>query len=521
MNTIDALLKENVSSRDIKVVLVTTAIISLLLSLSQVLSDLVIDSDGIFYLSIAAKIQSGDWQAAAKQYNWLFFPALIAQLSTLTSLSIEHAAYLINAVFSAITCSVFVLLTLEFGAKNKGTLWFASLIILCFPNLNEYRNMIMRDHGYWAFYLLSCYFFIRAYQHASVKTLLLLLASLVLASLFRIEGIALTLALPAIVILHRTNSFKAKHITIQVITVALVALFTYVIFNAGYIDGLSKVSQIERAIGAPFAKLEAFTDTTTSYLNQLDHKGFSSDYAPAVLGLTFLLILSTEILGALSPLYATALIISFIKSNAFKSSPLFRPWIYLILINIVILSGFLISKFFLAGRYPIALALTLLTPLPSLAYSCYQAFREKKLNKTQLRVLSITIGLFVILSLDGLISTGASKTYLKDAGEWIVQSKQNKEVRLFTNHKLVSFYANSQSRKRIKELSFDNILVRIKSDQLRRFNVLAIQVSRRKPTQKQALFEALGSKPIKTFNNKKGDAVYVFEAPWQDLSSRL
>ena len=103
-------LNEQASQRELRNILLITAAISLVLSLSQVLVNPVINSDGILYISTAYHLQNGDWQTASQQYNWLFFPLIIAQLSSLTSLSLEYSAYFLNALFTAITCTSFVLI---------------------------------------------------------------------------------------------------------------------------------------------------------------------------------------------------------------------------------------------------------------------------------------------------------------------------------------------------------------------------------------------------------------------------
>ena len=504
---------EQASQRDLRNILLVTAAISLVFSLSQVLVDPVINSDGILYISTAHHLQNNDWQAASQQYNWLFFPLIIAQLSSLTSLSLEYSAYILNALFTAITCTSFVLIIKEFGGKDRATLWFASLIILCFPNLNEYRNMVIRDHGYWAFYLLSCYFFIKAYQQACIKTIAPLLASSALATLFRVEGLLLLFLflLPVLAAIHHQPLFKSKKtVAIQTIAILLLAGLTYSFIYNQDITGFSKTVQIERAIEESFVKIDKSIELTKSYLEKLSPKGFSNNYAPTVLGFTFILILLTEAVSAISPFYALILTFALFKPKIFRENLLFRPWIYLILINIVILCGFLVSRFFLAGRYPIPLALTLLIPLPFIAQITYQKFQDKELTLKQIKLIKLALVLFVILSIDGLVSTGASKTYLKDAGLWIA-SNQSPRVSLFTNNTFVNFYATGQNKNRISEPKFKTVLRKIKKGQLKTFDLLAIQVSRKNHDGKLALFELIATKPLKTFKNSKGDSVFIFQ----------
>lgn len=502
---------EQADQRELRNILIVTAAISLFLSLWQVLVDPIINSDGILYVSTAYHLQNGDWEAASRQYNWLFFPLIIAQLSNLTSLSLENSAYILNAFFTAITCTSFILIIKEFGGKDKATLWFASLIILCFPNLNEYRNMVIRDHGYWAFYLLSCYFFIKAHQQTSIKTILLLITSSSIATLFRVEGLLFVILLPIFtVIKHRSSFNNKKALAIPALAILLVISLIYNVLGDQQVSGFTKTVQIERAIEKPFEKIEQSIKVARSYVANLAPQGFSNAYAPTILAFTFILILITEVVSAMSPFYALMILTGFFKQKEFQGNAFFYPWVCLILINIIILIGFLGSRFFLAGRYPIPLALTLLTPLPFMAKTLYQKYKDKEFTSKQNKIIKLAFSFFILLSIDGVVSTGASKTYLKEAGLWISSLQTGQTLSLYSNNTFVNFYATEQNKNRIKEDSYKTVLNKIARGKLKEFDLLAIQISRKNVDEKSTLFDSLKTQPLKTFNNKKGDTVFIF-----------
>jgi len=508
-------LKKQINEGSVKTVVFVTFFISLALSLSQVVMDPIIDSDAIFYLSLAKQIQSGNFETASQQYNWLLFPFLLSYISNITSLTLENSAYIINALLTAITCSMFILICKEFGGKKSAYLWISSLVILCFPNLNEYRNMIMRDHGYWAFYLLSCYFFIQAYKQPCIRNIAPLIITTALATLFRVEGVFFLLTLPVITLLHKQNIFKKPIVFIILITtVTLISWFAYI--NPDLINGFSKIEQITQLAGGFSNKIISAIDITEIYINSLSPQGFSDDYAKRILALSFLLILATEIFSAISPLYTLALIISWGEKINFPSNQLFRPWCYLIFLNIFILSGFLASKYFLAGRYPIALALTFLIPVPYSIHFIYTQHLSGQLSTLQTKGVKILTVLFIVLSIDGLVSTGPSKNYLKEAGVWITENN-HPPIKVFTNHELVSFYANINDGKRIKELGFDILIKKIRDGKLQHFELFAIQISRKNTAEKTAIIKALNSMPKKIFENNRGDSVYIFDT-FEDMN---
>lgn len=506
-------MKEFASQHDIKIIIVVTAAISLILSLSQVLTDDVINSDGILYLQIAEHIQKNEWSSATKLYNWLFYPFLIAQLSNLTSLSLEQAAHLLNSLCTAIICTTFILIIKEFGGKEKATLWFASLIILCYPNMNEYRDMIIRDHGYWAFYLLSCLYFLKAYQQIKVKTLIALITFLVIATLFRVEGLIFTLILPLFLLTWHIKIQKNRiRALFQIVLITSVTLLAYHFISSNdHNIGYTKTTQIYQAIESSFYKIKSSVDITENYINKLSVHRFSENYAPTVLGFVFLLILATEIFSATSALYVFALISSFFVKRGFLSNYLIKPWGVLIIINLIILCGFLLSAFFLTGRYPIALSLILLIPIPFFLNVIYQQIKVRQISPFEKKLLLASMILFAIVSVDGVVSFGTKKSYLKDTGVWISANMNPDNENFYTNNLHVNFYAGTQSGQRIKNKSLDTVLNDITTNKLSSFNIMAIQVSRKSHQGLPRLVNALNSNPVKTFHNKAGDSVYIFK----------
>jgi hypothetical protein len=501
-----------------RIILISTFIISLILSLAQVLADPVINSDGILYVQLASFIQQDDWDGAKGLYNWLFYPYSIALFSSISTLSLENSAYFLNACFTSLTCVVFVLIVRELGGKEKSILIFAALIILCYPKLNEYRNMVIRDHGYWAFYLSSCFFFFRSFNKPNFKVLLAFLFSAVLAILFRVEGIILLTLIPFIIYqtwLHSDRQ-KKKGITLFSIVVLILSVLTsWVLIDNTQFAGFTKISSqlisIQNKVLLIFSGEFTHVQHAKAFLNTLNPQAFSEDYAMAVLILTFFAILATEIISAMSPLYALVFALFLYKKSTFHIPKMATPWLMLISLNLAVLCAFLLPRFFLAGRYSVALALTLALTLPFITHSIFQKFNTKHLSELHRSAVKVTILLFIILSVDGLVSTGASKYYLKDAGRWIANSQTVQQATLFTNNQFVSYYSGSQNGKRIQEPDFDNVLNRIKTGDLNDFDLLAIQVNNKNTNSKQDLLNLLPHMPIKIFSNEKGDSVVIFK----------
>ena len=333
-----------------------------------------------------------------------------------------------------------------------------------------------------------------------------------MATLFRVEGLLFTLLLPVFTVIVHSSSLNNKtKLTVQALAALLVITLVYIASGDQQVKGFTKTSQLEHALEKPFEKIEQSIEITKSYIEDLSPQGFSNKYAPTILACTFILILITEVTSAISPFYALMLLMGFLKQNDFQKHPFFIPWIYLILINVIILCGFLALRFFLAGRYPIPLALILLIPLPFIAVIIYQKFQNKIFSLNQVKLIKFTAALFAILSVDGLISMGASKIYLKDAGQWIAANKSSHDS-LFTNDQIVSFYATGEHKNRIRETSFKKVLRKIEKGQLNKFDLLAVQLDHKNFDKKPLLFKLMATKPLKIFSNRRGDSVFIFKS---------
>jgi cell division protein FtsB len=356
-------------------------------------------------------------------------------------------------------------------------------------------------------------FFFRHYHQVNTKTLIALIASSVLATLFRVEGILFAVILPLLALTQYIKVQKKPiRLLIQVALITSIALLAfYFISSNNSITGYSKVTQIESALKTPFDSIQTSVEITTAYINKLSTKGFSENYAPAILAFTFVAILITEIFTATSPLYAIALITYLLRKQDFRSNHLFKPWVFLIVLNLIILQGYLISRFFLAGRYPIALSLILLIPLPFFINSICQQIKEKRVTNLQKKIILTSIILFTFASIDGVVSFGAKKDYLKRAGIWVSSNSDQNNETFYTNNLAVDYYAGSPSGKRIRNEKLDTVIKKLNSGKLASINILAIQVSRKNPEGLPRLVNSLNTNPTKAFENKAGDSVYIFK----------
>jgi len=222
--------------------------ISLFLSFINVITDDLINSDGIVYSEVAGTLLKGDIQAAIAQYSWPFYPLLVGTFSKISFISFETTAHLFNAGFLALLAYVFVRCSQLMGGA-KWVAIFAAVLLLTNVTLNGYRDLIIRYHGYWAFFFTALFFFLQYHQTKLTKYALAFGVSIFIALLFRPEGIVFALWVPFILLFQNGNwrerAYQCVMSLVPIIagvSVALVLLFIFPdvkeqIFAASQSDG--------------------------------------------------------------------------------------------------------------------------------------------------------------------------------------------------------------------------------------------------------------------------------------------
>ena len=104
------------------------AFISLIFTVLAITLNHVINNDGIVYVRQAEKFHLLEWNAALNIYKWPTYSLLIAVASLITGLPELLAAYLLNALFTAGLCIVFVKLVGQLGGNSR-TMLLAAFVI--------------------------------------------------------------------------------------------------------------------------------------------------------------------------------------------------------------------------------------------------------------------------------------------------------------------------------------------------------------------------------------------------------
>ena len=483
-------------------------LISLLLSLWVIYLDNVINSDGILYLTSAESFARGDWETAVEIYRWPLYAWLISVVQQASSVGIDSAAYVLNTLLYAVLVWSFIAIVRTFKANDR-TLWLAALFVLALPSLNGYRSFVIRDIGFWAFYLLALLAFFKFQFQPTFARALAWGMAMVVATLFRIEGIVFLLLLPTVVLWRpQPDCKRALARFAQMQTVAFAGLLAATAWFS-----TAEAQRLSGRLFEPLLWLELFGKQLTSGLEEKAHllaqhllNTYSNDFAmPGVL-VILLLILVTHVVKGLSLLGVMATGYAWFNSAMPLAADIRRSLMWLLALNVAVLIVFVTQQFFLTGRYVMALALTLALYVPFGLNRIYEQWHETR-GREQARgkwLFPVAMLLVVFMVVDSLWSFGSSSRYLKDAGQWL-RSNTATEARIYSTNAIVSFYAGKGSLDRKNQQAALEALTELKV--LQEYDYLAIVVRR-----KQGIPDKLAAAPvIQSFSNERNDRVLIFK----------
>ncbi|MBN2808899.1 MAG: hypothetical protein JXR80_05335 [Deltaproteobacteria bacterium] len=478
----------------------------------------IINLDGILYVSVAERLAHGDLNGASRLYNWFFYSLCIAGVSKVSGLALETSAYLLTAFFSALLTCAFLACVRVLGGDRKTLLWAAFVIVL-HPVFMSARSEIIRDHGYWSFYLFSILFFLRFYEKQTWCQALLWGGSMVLATLFRIEGLLFLLLLPT-VFLFRGEFVWSRRISCF-IRAHMVSLFLLLIVAVIKISDPSFDLLQHGRLGDAFVWGEklyfAFTGGLAgkaAVLEKLVLNPYSEKYAMPVLVMIPFMILAHKLVLTLTPLYTCLLAWHPLRSARFLNRVQVPVLVWLALLNVVMLIAILFADYFMPRRFVFPLGLILLLPLPFILNRHFTRWSAAKRNSVKIGWLIYPVFMVLLLqSLDGLVTMpGSSSSYIKDAGLWLKQNI-SAQATLYSNNPKIYYYSGHMAgywENRPARIDLSSELLEKKPWQSKAY--IALWSSHHSARRADDVTSAVGSQPIKTFRNSRNDAVLIYAA---------
>lgn len=496
--------------------------ISLLLSLWIILTGGLINSDGVLYLDTAKQIESGNWKAAIELYSWLLYPFMIAAMKIITGLSLETSALTINTILFAIIPYLFLTILRNLGADNKVQL--AGLILLSIsPAMNDFRGFVFRDPGFWVCLLwATC---ILTKNNQNLISAFFLGIALSIATLFRAEGIIYYLLLPLFLLFTQNKSLKDKALHYLATYIPLATGLALTLFLRFIIEiefepqGDPQPQGNNRFTTWPMTWLEQFYKSIVEVLPQKAEilstqilKPESSHYGLIGIYVTLIAILFITLFKHVSLLVLILLLFLYATTYEKKTMTYITPISVIIAINISYLLIFVVSAQFLVTRF--AMPTVFMTYLLA-SFALSRLFESKiKITNTSRIIKKVCALLILIMAVDGLISTGESKKYIKHGGQWIAANFKNPEYML-TNMTAVYHYAGLRYNihERNNLLAFQRQLKnkRLSPEKLEHVSIMAIFDKNLDQQYIESISQLHGFKLVKKFSSpKKNKNLLIF-----------
>ena len=476
---------------------ISTALISLFISVLAFYSNDIINRDGIFYMGIAnAYTQEG--LAGILQYSnfgWPFFSIVVAHIHQITHFSFETSAITLNTVLFVLLTDALVLLSNKI-LPNTRQVAIAALFFLCFLTLNEYRTFLGRDVGYWAFCSLALYQFILYIENPSLRNAVLWQLAMITAVLFRVDGTVVLLGLPLYLFFIRRPQQAFKQVSqlfILFVIGALIAVFVAV-EQASLSSVFSKITTVTKYIN-PDSVLSQLQLNSELISSQILNK-YSAEYSTIILSSGLIFMLAYKLIKAITIGYIGLYVYSWRQGERPQRSSYRRLIIYFFTLNIIILIGFLFTEYFVSRRYTLLAVISLLfLMLPIICGTLEKAWHSRK------KPILIITGTLLFISLADSMIRSNSKVYIKEVAIWASSNLPANSTAL-TDSKIINYYFNDHQP--VATLSLTQHINAYKN-----YDYLIV-IEKRKHKERIELLSTMNLQPAFRLENKRGNKATVY-----------
>jgi len=500
-------------SNDPRLIVILSICTSLIISWLYSLGSHVLSPDSLLYIFTAQTFLDHGLQAAIESYPWPLLSLSIAGIHQLTGLSLVVSGHLfIAALYAGLSCT-FVLLIRDLGGSSRTQL-LALLVISIFPTLNDYRDYITRDAGFWLLTLLSLQQLLRFALNNHFKHALGWFFLTLAAIGFRTEAIFFAALAPLALLFDSHLEFKERvkkacflyGLLSCVALLALVAIFISPQLSAKFrlITEIANLSAFFQSLA------QGFEYSVERFARVAPHE-FAANDMGAIIGTGLIGLIIYTLLHALT--FPYLLLLSWQPKQPLFSDARYKHYlIAFLLIIFLYLLLFSFKQYFMTDRFCIAAVLVLMLALPFRIENIWQS-TAKQLGWQRITI----VFLLLIPALDSLISSGSSKEYIANAADWVQKNKPS-NVKLLTNQKHIAVLgANCWNQCIVLETSA--LIIQAKSQQP---ELLAIRLKNKETQQVEEIHAMIKSgkwQLTQTFSNEKDDKVLILSSPRQVKTS--
>jgi len=412
---------------------------SLVLSIFTLLLQEIPNSDAYTYARTAEIFLADGLVAAYQHYPWATYSILIGIVSV-SGLDVFSAGLFVNAAFYAILVYAFLSIVKEIN-DSKALLAIAAVCILVYPQLNEYRDLLIRDIGFWALSLAALWQYLLYAKAQSLRSASIFCACLLLAASFRAEALAYLAFIPlALLFDTHLEASARKRLLVRMYTLVISLSIGLLLFLA--LMGLN-VTQLfieftsiyEPFISGNFTLNEEERTFLGSLLFSEYAATFSREYIELFLLAGMISILLANLFTGVGGPYLIILTIGLFKNRLRLKREVAIPVAFYLCINFLILLSFIIVTRYLSSRYAMLMCILLVLFVPGVVLHILENARASG-RKSSAYILAI---FFSYCAIDSYYSFGESKSYVRDSIEWIAQNTEGSSGLVTNNHAIAYF----------------------------------------------------------------------------------
>jgi hypothetical protein len=402
-----------------------------------------INPDSVLYFESARLFAIGEWQQGFNVFQWPLYALLIAFTHQVTTLEIQTSAQLLSMIFFGITTASYLkIIELAGGGKKE---MLAGVLILFSSSylVGDVLEMLLRDQGFWAFFLTSLLFFIRFYKTRSYQDAFFWQVCAITATLFRIEGISYLIALPIMLffdqkqlLTHSAIDFlKSNFLNISLIILLIAALMLNII----PMESLGRLNEIltinDKLTGKLFAQSAIMaTDVLGKYLE---------DFAVQGILLTFIYVLIVKTIYATGYINAGLAVLTIRSKTAILDAEVAKVLKIAALIAFINMALIITKVFVLSGRYVLALSLILMIFASFYLGKLFKYLQTSSTTNKKMKWLAIVLVIFMSLGLvKNILPKRDGYNYVQNAVAWL-KTKNTTNAPVFYDDTRARYYAGA------------------------------------------------------------------------------
>ena len=397
-----------------------------------------LNDDAFLYIRTAEIYLRDGLGAAYGHYSWASYSVLIGTLSQ-TGLGIIQAAYLLNSLFFALLTFGFVSVVKTIDSSNSALIT-ASILILVFPELNEYRHFFIRDIGFWALVFTAIWQLCLFVQHQRLAHGLGFSLLLLVAASFRLEAIAYLIFVPLVLLIFVRKEAYFREVAFLSLGCFIGPIVVGAALSLVGVNVIALSSEF-MSIYTPFLQSVFFPEPAeTARISNVLFGDFGAVYSGYYLtlfmtvGLFALLLVSiANALGLPLLLVLTAGLVK--KFDSLKTKRI-NVLLAVIIVNFLIVFCFIYITRFLPSRYSMVLAISITALIPLLVGHWFHDNWPQLKSWRKYGPLLVVCYLFI----DSYISFGRSTDYIDDAIAWL-NAEQLQQGQLITNESAIGYFS--------------------------------------------------------------------------------